>query len=175
MAGAVLVALGSCAFTLPLPDDAPPGREAAAAAAPLGVPVPESQPSAVDPGEASPDRRAASSSSAAAPPPAAARIPALETFTGSASYYADKFEGRRTASGVRFRQSEMWAAHRSLPFGTRLRVTNLANGREVEVEVVDRGPFVRGRIIDLSRAAARRLDYIRAGHTPVKVEVIARP
>ena len=101
--------------------------------------------------------------------------PALETFTGSASYYADRFEGRRTASGIRFRQDELWAAHRTLPFGTRLRVTNLANGKQVEVEVVDRGPFVRGRVLDLSRAAARKLGYIRAGHTRVRVEVIERP
>lgn len=171
MVGAVVVGLGSCAFTLPLPDDVRPARETAAAAAPLGVPVTESPRPAVEPGDARSEAATPSSSSATASPPA----PALETFTGSASYYADKFEGRRTASGVRFRQSEMWAAHRTLPFGTRLRVTNLANGREVEVEVVDRGPFIRGRVVDLSRAAARQLDYIRAGHTPVKVEVIARP
>lgn len=107
--------------------------------------------------------------------PEPAGVPSLETFAGSASYYADRFEGRRTASGVRFRQAELWAAHRTLPFGTRLRVTNPANGRHVEVEVVDRGPYVRGRVLDLSRKAARQLDFIRAGHTRVTVEVLERP
>ena len=103
------------------------------------------------------------------------RAPALDTFEGTASYYADKFEGRTTASGIPFRQAEMWAAHRSLPFGTRLRVTNLANRRQVEVEVVDRGPFIRGRILDLSRAAARRLDFIAEGLTRVRIEVLEVP
>lgn len=100
---------------------------------------------------------------------------ALAVITGSASYYADKFEGRTTASGVPFRQAEMWAAHRTLPFGTVLRVTNEANGKEVEVEVVDRGPYAHGRVLDLSRRAARELDFIRSGHTRVKIEVLSRP
>ncbi|HUG39901.1 MAG TPA: septal ring lytic transglycosylase RlpA family protein, partial [Longimicrobiales bacterium] len=107
--------------------------------------------------------------------PAPVREPALATITGSASYYADRFEGRTTASGVPFRQARMWAAHRTLPFGTRLRVTNLANGNEVEVEVVDRGPYAHGRVLDLSRTAARELDFIRAGHTRVRIEVLERP
>lgn len=112
---------------------------------------------------------------ASAPRTVPDREPALETFTGSASYYADKFEGRTTASGVPFRQARMWAAHRTLPFGTRLRVTNLANGSEVEVEVVDRGPYAHGRVLDLSRAAARQLAFIRAGHTRVRIEVLEKP
>lgn len=98
--------------------------------------------------------------------------------SGEATYYADHFDGRRTASGIVFRQSELWAAHRYYPFGTRLRVTNLRNSRAVEVTVVDRGPFGataarRNTIIDLSRAAARELGFIRAGRTPVRVEVLA--
>lgn len=96
----------------------------------------------------------------------------LETQVGSASYYANMLAGRRTASGVRYDPSAAVAAHRELPFGTRLRVENLANGRVVEVEVVDRGPFAKGRILDLSRSAARELDFIRQGHTRVRIEVL---
>lgn len=106
---------------------------------------------------------------------AAARVaePAvLETQIGSASYYANMLAGRRTASGVRYDPTAAVAAHRHLPFGTRLRVHNLSNGRAVEVEVVDRGPFAKGRILDLSRWAARELGFIRQGHTRVRIEVL---
>lgn len=96
----------------------------------------------------------------------------LDTFTGSASYYANSLAGRRTASGVPYRPDEMIAAHKTLPFGTLLRVTNLANDRTVEVRVVDRGPYAKGRILDLSRRAVEELDFIRRGHTRVKVEVL---
>ena len=101
---------------------------------------------------------------------------ALQVEEGEATYYADKFEGRRTASGTTFRQSEMVAAHKAFPFGTRLRVTNLANDRTVEVRVVDRGPFgSAGRatpVLDLSRAAAERLDFTDQGRTRVRIEVL---
>lgn len=101
---------------------------------------------------------------------------ALDVEEGQATFYADQFEGRRTASGRTFRQSEMVAAHRAFPFGTRLRVTNTRNDREVEVRVVDRGPFgMHGNmtpVLDLSRAAAERLDFINAGRAQVKVEVL---
>jgi rare lipoprotein A len=102
---------------------------------------------------------------------------ALEEVTGEASFYADHFEGRRTASGVPFRQNQMVAAHRAYPFGTVLRVTNLRNDRAVNVKVVDRGPFgaaasARNTILDLSRRAADELGYVQAGRTPVKVEVL---
>jgi rare lipoprotein A len=80
--------------------------------------------------------------------------------------------GRRTASGTVHTGAALTAAHRSLPFGTRVRVTNLENGRAVVVVVDDRGPFVRGRVIDLSRAAARRLGMVRDGVVPVRLEVI---
>lgn len=101
----------------------------------------------------------------------------LEAVGGEATFYADYFEGRTTASGAPFRQNEMTAAHRTYPFGTLLRVTNLRNDRSVDVRVTDRGPFgarakARGTIIDLSRRAARELDFIRAGRTPVRVEVL---
>lgn len=106
------------------------------------------------------------------------RVPdaVLETATGEATFYADRFEGRRTASGIPFRQNQMVAAHRGFPFGTILRVTNLRNDRSVNVRVVDRGPFgtaaARGGILDLSRRAATELDFIGAGRAQVKVEVL---
>ena len=93
--------------------------------------------------------------------------------SGSASYYAAKFDGRRTASGERFDNSDMTAAHRSLPFGTRLRVTNPANGRSVVVRVNDRGPFTRGRLLDVSRAAADKLGMVARGHATVELAIIA--
>ncbi|MBD3894966.1 septal ring lytic transglycosylase RlpA family protein [Halomonas sp. ML-15] len=88
---------------------------------------------------------------------------------GVASYYADRYQGRQTASGERFDQQALTAAHPSLPFGTRVRVTHLDNGRETVVRINDRGPFVRGRIIDLSRRAAGELDMLRSGTAPVRV------
>ncbi|MCU0337530.1 MAG: septal ring lytic transglycosylase RlpA family protein [Sediminibacterium sp.] len=92
------------------------------------------------------------------------------TEEGQASFYADKFEGRPTASGETFQQRKLTAAHKTLPFGTEVKVTNLQNKKSVLVKINDRGPFVRGRIIDLSRAAAQEIDMIRAGVVPVKIE-----
>jgi len=89
--------------------------------------------------------------------------------SGKASYYADKFKGRKTANGQIFRQNKKTAAHKTLPFGTKVKVENLANGRTVKVRINDRGPFVAGRIIDLSKKAAGRLDIIKAGVTNVKI------
>src|SRR5690606_30787888 len=80
--------------------------------------------------------------------------------SGKASYYAAKYNGRRTASGEKFRNSKLTAAHKSLPFGTKVKVTNLRNGKSVKVRINDRGPFVPGRIIDLSKKAARRIDML---------------
>jgi rare lipoprotein A len=91
------------------------------------------------------------------------------TEAGKASYYADKFQGRKTASGEVFRQQRMTAAHRTLPFGTKVKVTNLANGRTIKVKVNDRGPFVAGRIIDLSRKGAGKLGMVNAGVANVKI------
>jgi rare lipoprotein A len=89
---------------------------------------------------------------------------------GKASYYGSRHHGKRTASGERFDQHALTAAHRTLPFGTRVKVTNLNNDRTVVVRINDRGPHVRGRIIDLSREAAERLGMLRAGVAPVRVE-----
>jgi len=87
-----------------------------------------------------------------------------------ASWYGPGFHGRRTASGQVFDQKRLTAAHKTLPFGTKLRVTNLRNGRSVLVTVNDRGPFVRNRQLDLSRGAAQLLDLIRRGTAPVLIE-----
>ena len=97
-----------------------------------------------------------------------------QTQTGKASYYAKKFEGRRTASGERLHGDSLTCAHRTFPFGTMLRVTNLSNGKSVIVRVTDRGPFARGRIIDLSRRAARIIGMMTQGIATVKVEVVDR-
>jgi rare lipoprotein A len=98
---------------------------------------------------------------------------ALSVLSGSGSYYADKFAGRSTASGAPYEPRGFTAAHRSLPFGTILRVTRKDGGQVVYVRVTDRGPFgPRGRILDLSRAAAERLGMIRAGVVKIKVEVL---
>jgi rare lipoprotein A len=91
---------------------------------------------------------------------------------GKASFYADKFDGGYTASGQKYRHSKLTAAHKSLPFGTKVRVTNLANNQTVDVVINDRGPYVENRIIDLSKAAAERLGFINQGLTDVKLEVI---
>ena len=94
------------------------------------------------------------------------------TLTGPASYYGERFAGKPTASGEPFDPGALTCAHRELPFGTRLRVTNLANGRSVEVRVNDRGPFAGDRILDLSRRAAEELDMIEQGVADVRAEVL---
>ena len=94
------------------------------------------------------------------------------TEVGVASYYSHPFHGRRTASGTIYDHSEMTAAHRTLPFGTRVRVTNLRNGRNVVLTITDRGPYANDRIIDVSRRAARKLGFWRRGVTRVRVEVL---
>src|SRR2546426_11155646 len=92
---------------------------------------------------------------------------------GIASYYAEPYHGRRTASGEIFdTYKELTAAHRTLPFNTLVRVTNKANGRAVDVRINDRGPWVEGRVIDLSVRAAREIGLVRAGVVPVKLKVL---
>ncbi len=94
---------------------------------------------------------------------------------GLASFYHDRFHGRRTASGVTHDQEALMAAHRTYPFGTFLRVTNLANRRSVVVCVTDRGPRSKSRLIDLSREAAERLDFVDEGVTMVYLEEVPGP
>lgn len=89
--------------------------------------------------------------------------------TGMASFYGSDHAGRRTADGSIFNPEVLTAAHRSLPFGTKVQVTNLDNGRSVVVRITDRGPFVHGRIIDVSAGAARSLDFVERGVTRVKL------
>jgi peptidoglycan lytic transglycosylase len=94
---------------------------------------------------------------------------------GTASWYGPGFEGRQTASGERFDQRALSAASCTLPLGSRARVTNLANGRSVVVRVNDRGPYVRGRVLDVSSGAARRLGFVQRGTTRVRIEALAGP
>ena len=101
-------------------------------------------------------------------PPATSQPTMMET--GLASWYGPKFHGKRTASGEVFNQEKFTAAHRTLPWGSRVKVTNLANGKSVDVRINDRGPFGKGRIIDVSRAAARALGMVGRGITTVRVE-----
>ncbi|MBN8534210.1 MAG: septal ring lytic transglycosylase RlpA family protein [Rhizobiales bacterium] len=113
-------------------------------------------------------------------------LPALAGFTwlsglaptladiGHASYYGRELAGRKTASGEVFRPEGMTAAHRSLPLGTRVKVTNLSNGKAVVLRINDRGPFVRGRMIDVSQGAARVLGFAAAGTARVKIEPLGR-
>ncbi|NPA32211.1 MAG: septal ring lytic transglycosylase RlpA family protein [Aquificae bacterium] len=91
---------------------------------------------------------------------------------GYASWYGKEFHGRKTASGIRFNAYGLYAAHRYLPFGTLLEVKNLKNGKKVVVEVVDRGPFVKGRHLDLSYGAAKKLGMIRDGVIPFEARVL---
>ncbi|TMQ60194.1 MAG: septal ring lytic transglycosylase RlpA family protein [Candidatus Eisenbacteria bacterium] len=109
-----------------------------------------------------------------APPGRGPVAPALDRETGRASYYHSRFQGSRTASGERYDETKLTAAHRTLPFGTRVRVTNLGNGRSVVVTIADRGPFARGRVIDVSRVAARRLGFLADGTAEVTLEVLGR-
>jgi len=92
--------------------------------------------------------------------------------TGQASYYGNEFHGRKTANGEQFDQGKLTAAHRTLPFGTRLKVTNTQTGKSVQVRVNDRGPFVKGRIIDLSSSAFKAIASINAGVVPVRIQVV---
>lgn len=101
------------------------------------------------------------------PPP-----PRIYQQVGLASWYGGRFHGRRTANGEVFNQNAMTAAHRNLPFGTRVRVMNLENGRWAVLRINDRGPFVRGRIIDVSRRAAERLGFRAKGLARVEVQIV---
>jgi len=99
--------------------------------------------------------------------------PTRSKVTGKAAYYSDKLHGRKTASGEPYDKNKLTAAHRHLPFGTKVRVINLSNLKTVTVRINDRGPFGNnGRIIDLSRKAAQRIDMIRAGVVEVELEIL---
>ena len=94
------------------------------------------------------------------------------TEEGMASWYGKKFHGKKTASGEKFNMHKLTAAHKKLPFGTVVEVTNLKNGKKVKVRINDRGPFVKGRIIDLSYAAAKKIGIIEAGVARVRIKIV---
>jgi rare lipoprotein A len=104
-------------------------------------------------------------------PPAQAKLPQ----TGEASWYGAQHQGKRTASGEIFDQTLFTAAHRTLPLGSKIKVTNLANGKSVEVRINDRGPFAEDRIIDLSGAAAKALEFLQSGKATVRLELLSEP
>lgn len=91
------------------------------------------------------------------------------TETGKASYYADKYDGRKTASGATFSQNKLTAAHNTLPFGTKVKVKNTGNNKSVKVIINDRGPFTAGRIIDLSKRGAEQIDMVKQGVATVEI------
>jgi rare lipoprotein A len=105
--------------------------------------------------------------------PTPARIGFVET--GIASWYGVPYDGRKSASGEIFDMRKMTAAHRTLPFETWIEVTNLGNGKQVSVRINDRGPFVQGRILDLSLAAAQQIDMVRPGTARVRLKVVPQP
>lgn len=110
--------------------------------------------------------------------PASVSAPAVRvgyTESGVASWYGDPYHGRRTASGEIFDMQQLTAAHPTLPFQTEIEVTNLDNGKRVTVRITDRGPFVKGRILDLSRAAASAIDMLGPGTARVRLKVIRAP
>ncbi len=106
--------------------------------------------------------------------PVTTSIAATGVISGVASWYGPGFHGRKTASGERYNMNALTAAHKTLPFGTRVRVTNRNNGKSVVVKINDRGPYVGGRVIDLSRGAARSIGMIGTGTAKVTVEVLGK-
>ena len=138
-----------------------PGLALITDAAPLPAPMPDQAAALVTP-DAEP-----------AEPEAAQETPeAVHIGDGEASYYGHELAGNRTASGERFNPRALTAAHRTLPLGTRLRVTNKANGKSVVVRINDRGPFVKKRLIDVSLAAAQQISMVRAGKALVRLELL---
>lgn len=117
---------------------------------------------------------------APAPGPTPASAPATavaasgDAMSGTSAWYGRKFNGRKTASGQRFNAGAMTAAHPTLPFGTRVKVTNTKNNRSVVVVINDRGPSTPGRMLDVTQAAATRLGFVRAGTADVKLEVVGQ-
>lgn len=136
---------------------------AAMAQAPARAPVPAPAP-AISP-------ITVPAAAAAAPTPAGAS--GEHKMEGVAAYYSNRFNGRKTADGQRFNNGAMTAAHNTLPFGTRVKITNTKNNRSVVVRITDRGPTTPGRIFDLTRAAASKLGYVRSGHAEVKAEIVS--
>jgi len=112
------------------------------------------------------------SSAKQAASPDAKKLSSRKGLSGKASYYSSRFHGRKTASGHPYHKDAMTAAHRSLPLGTWVRVVNQRNGSSVVVQITDRGPFAKNRVIDVSLAAAANLDMLKKGVVPVSLEVV---
>ena len=180
-----IAAAAGCATAPANPPAASP-RSAKSSLAPATRPAstrPSTRPTTAPAPRAVTKRRPATRPVAAAKPkPAPAPAPAKtgpEFWTGEgkcegiASFYAGKFIGRKTANGERYTGRKLTAAHRVLPFNTYVRVTRLDNGLSVIVRINDRGPYIDGRVIDLSPAAARKIHMIKTGITPVKLEIVA--
>jgi rare lipoprotein A len=106
---------------------------------------------------------------------ASAKYSTGDTQTGVASYYANRLHGNKTASGQRYDKTAYTAAHKRLPFGTKVRVTQKKTGKSVVVTINDRGPYVKGRVIDLSRRAARDLGMLKRGSSKVEIEILSLP
>ena len=159
---------------MPEARDGVPGRELPSGArlAPLARLVPSRSVISWWPASCSSPAVAGRSASKLPPP-----IPAKEGWTqeGTASWYGRPYHGRRTSNGERYDMNRISAAHKRLPFDTWVRVTNLKNKKTVDVRINDRGPFVKGRIIDLSRAAAKKIDMIGPGTARVRIKVVAMP
>jgi rare lipoprotein A len=155
----VTIALTGCAGRRPATSSTP--------TAPASSPAPSSG--------SSPNPRPPAASTSQSPTRNAPFVPGIYVEQGTASWYGIPFNGRRAANGEIFDMNTLVAAHRTLPFGSILRVTNMNNGRDVEVRVIDRGPFVGDRILDLARAAAVSLDMIGTGTAPVRIELISGP
>ncbi|WP_437282549.1 septal ring lytic transglycosylase RlpA family protein [Sorangium sp. So ce375] len=153
-----------------------PAAPRTGADAPIGLGVAPSSPPASPRHQAEDDDPDDGDSITTPTAPASARSAAKGTAIqrGRATYYADKFNGRRTASGERYNPRALTAAHRTLPFGALVDVVR-RDGRRVRVRINDRGPFKRGRIIDLSRRAAERIGLIEDGITQVTLELIWKP
>ncbi len=118
------------------------------------------------------ERVAAETLSAAAPRERKKKIRTRAIRSGHASYYGARFAGRLTANGERFNPRHLTAAHRTLPFGSKVKVTNRRNGKSVVVRINDRGPYAKGRVIDLSKAAAHRIGLVHQGHGPVELALL---
>ena len=120
-------------------------------------------------------KRLPAASVAPAPVPAGSPVQAINVETGLASWYGYPYHGRRAANGEIYDMEQLTAAHRTLPFGAWVHVTNLTNEKTVDVRITDRGPFIDGRIIDLSHAAARAIDMIGPGVAQVRLEILSMP
>lgn len=170
VSGLVALRSGTDALTAEALIPAPAQTDSAHTAAADAPPTAEKVPAAS--AEAGP-REAARSKDAARSRSESGEHAGTRIAAGEASFYGHRFAGRLTASGERFNPDHLTAAHRTLPFGSKVRVTNASNGRSVVVRVSDRGPYVDGRLIDVSRAAAERLGMIQSGTATVTLELIS--